>query len=76
MREQDLAGVEAAGVLAPRVGAGAEEGDLEAQLVLQPAGHIPPLDAKFRVRAMVAWKREPAAWSDLRVVDLGRMRLR
>ena len=62
MREQQLARREAARVVVAVPGSRAEKGDLEAtgrrSFALQPAGHVPPLGAKARVRAVVARKAE------------------
>src|SRR5438477_7261246 len=54
MGEEDLPGVEAARVVALLLGPCAEEGELEAERTIQPARHVPPLGAEFRMRAMVA----------------------
>src|SRR5579859_4103704 len=60
--EQHLLGREGAGICRIDRGAGAKEGDLEAEVVTisgaQPAGHIPPLGAKLWVGAAISGKSD------------------
>src|SRR5206468_4064026 len=48
----------------------AEEGDLEAVGLIEPAGDVPPFDAEFRMRAVIARKLEFVARCDSRIRDL------
>ena len=71
MREKQLPGREAAGVVGRQPGTAAEEGDLEAvagrfaraacRAGPDPAGGVPPFGARAEVRAVVARKFEHAA---------------
>src|SRR5437764_8810838 len=73
VREEHLPRVEAARVVALLLGPRAEEGDLEAERAIQPAGDVPPFGAELRMRAVIARENE-RAWRDARVVDLFRAR--
>src|SRR5207237_9533608 len=70
MREEHLAGVEAARIVALLFRSRAEEGDLEAERPVQPPGDVPPLGAAFRMRAMIARELQRAR-SDSRVANPG-----
>ena len=68
MREKDLPGIEAARVVALLRRPRAEEGDLEADPAVEPAGDVPPFDAEIGMRAVIAWKRQPVPGNDARIV--------
>jgi putative ABC transport system permease protein len=72
MREQHLLRVEAARVGALLLRPRAEERDLEAEAVLEPAGDVPPLDAKLGMRAVIARKDEPRVGRHIRIAHAGR----
>src|SRR5258708_5405232 len=69
VREEHLARVEAARVVALLFRPRAEEGDLEAERPIEPSGDVPPLGAEIRMRAMIAREFERAR-RDYRVLDL------
>src|SRR4051812_42452539 len=71
VREQDLARVEAARVVALLFRARAKERELEAERSIQPAGEVPPFGAKCGVRTVIA-REDESARRDGRVLHLRR----
>ena len=71
MREQDLPRGKSTGVTLVDHRPRTKESHLEPQLLacgrVQPAGHVPPLRPKRRVRAVVARKPHREPWSDDRI---------
>ena len=69
MRHDQLFGRELARIGAFMLSGRAKEGHLKAELFtvsgLQPAGGVPPLSPKIRVRAEVARKAERGSWINL-----------